>query len=90
MSVGFQTQLGFIQTANIHNGQTYMNYQWYPKHRTIQRIGLETNQNVAYDHLGDRVYHTRTSMFCSPAAQLFAGAVVGQNSDTVGPQNGTC
>ena len=89
MSVGFQTQLGFIQTANIHNGQTYMNYQWYPKHRTIQRIGLETNQNVAYDHLGDRVYHySNFDVFVLLPRNFLLAPVVGQNSDTVGPQNG--
>jgi hypothetical protein len=43
MSVGFRTQLGFIQTSNFHNGQTHMTYQWYPKHRLIQSYGLETN-----------------------------------------------
>jgi hypothetical protein len=86
MSVGFQTQLGFIQTANIHNGQTYINYQWYPKHRTIQRIGAETNQNVAFDHLGNRVYHYSSFdvFFTLPRNFVFA-PIVGENSDTVGP-----
>ncbi|MGO9638652.1 MAG: carbohydrate binding family 9 domain-containing protein [Terracidiphilus sp.] len=88
-STGFQTQLGFIQTANIHNGQTYMNYQWYPKHRAIQRIGVETNQNVAYDHSGNRVYHYSSfdPYFLLPRNFVLA-PIVGQNSDTVGPQNG--
>jgi hypothetical protein len=87
-STGFQTQLGFIQTANIHNGQTYMNYQWYPKHRTMQRIGVETNQNVAFDHLGNRVYHYSSfdPYFLLPRNFVLA-PVVGQNSDTVGPPN---
>ena len=57
ISTGFQTQLGFIQTSNLRNGQTHMTYQWYPKHRAIQSYGLETNQNVAFDHQGNRVYH---------------------------------
>jgi hypothetical protein len=88
-STGFQTQLGFIQTANIHNGQIYTNYQWYPKHRTIQRIGLEENQNVAFDHLGNRVYHYSSfDAFVLLPRNVVLAPVAGENSDTVGPQNG--
>jgi hypothetical protein len=56
-STGFQTQLGFIQTSNIRSGHAYAGYQWFPKHRTIQSYGVETNQNIAFNHQGDRVYH---------------------------------
>ena len=88
-STGFQTQLGFIQTANIHNGQIYTNYQWYPKHRTIQRVGLEENQNVAFDHLGNRVYHYSSfDVFFLLPRNVVLAPIVGENSDTVGPQNG--
>ena len=85
-STGFQTQLGFIQTSNIRSGQTYSNYEWYPKHRKIQIFGLETNQNIAYDHQGDRVYHYSSfdAFVVLPRNFVFA-PVVGQNSDTVGP-----
>ena len=88
-STGFQTQLGFIQTANIHSGHTYLNYQWYPKHRTIQSYGLETNQNVAFDHQGDRVYHYSSfDVFVTLPRNFVFAPIVGENSDTVGPQNG--
>jgi len=84
-STGFQTLLGFIQTANIHNGQTYMNYQWYPKHRKIQRIGVETNHNVAYDHLGNRVYHYSSfDPYVFLPRNFVLAPIVGENSDTVG------
>src|ERR1035438_4870007 len=49
-STGFQTQLGFIQSTNIRSGHTYSNYLWYPKHRKILTFGLETNQNIAFNH----------------------------------------
>jgi len=89
MSVGFQTQLGFIQASNFRNGQTHMTYQWYPKHRLIQSYGLETNQNVAYDHLGDRVYHYSSfDPFILLPRNMVLAPIGGQNSDTVGPQNG--
>ena len=85
-STGFQTQLGFIQTSNIRTGQTYSNYQWYPKHKKIQIFGLETSQNIAFDHQGDRVYHYSSfdAFVLLPRNFVFA-PVVGESSDTVGP-----
>jgi len=85
-STGFQTQLGFIQTSNIRTGQTYSNYQWYPKHKKIQIFGLETSQNIAFDHQGDRVYHYSSfdAFVVLPRNFVFA-PVVGESSDTVGP-----
>jgi hypothetical protein len=89
MSVGFQTQLGFIQTSNFRNGQTHMTYQWYPKHKVIQSYGLETNQNVAYDHLGNRAFHYSSfDPFVLLPRNFVLAPIGGQNSDTVGPQNG--
>ena len=89
MSVGFQTQLGFIQASNFRNDQTHMTYQWYPKHRLIQSYGLETNQNIAFDHLGNRVFHYLTfDTFLFLPRNFLLAPVGGQNSDTVGPQNG--
>jgi len=85
-STNFQTQLGYIPTANFRNGQTYISYAWYPKHRTIQRFGLETNQNVAFDHQGNRVFHYSSfdPFILLPRNIVFA-PIVGSNSDTVGP-----
>lgn len=85
-STGFQTQLGFIQTANIRNNQTYIGYQWFPKHRLVQSYGIETNQYVAFNHQGDRVYHYSSfdAFFGLPRNLVFA-PLIGQNSDTVGP-----
>jgi hypothetical protein len=85
-STGFQTQLGFIQTSNIRTEHTYSNYQWYPKHKKILTFGLETNQNIAFDHQGDRVYHYSSfdAFFGLPRNIVFA-PIVGENSDTVGP-----
>jgi hypothetical protein len=85
-STGFQTELGFIQSSNIRSGHTYSNYNWYPKHRKLQIFGLETNQNIAFNHQGDRVYHYSTYdvFFTLPRNFVFA-PIVGENSDTVGP-----
>ena len=87
-STGFQTQLGFIQTSNFRNGQTYANYQWYPKHRTLQSIGLESSQNIAFDHQGDRVFHYLSfdPFFLLPRNIVIA-PIGGENSDTVSPQS---
>jgi hypothetical protein len=77
-STNFQTQLGFIQT-----------YQWFPKHSKIQSYGLETNQNLAFDHQGNRVYRYMTfdPFWLLPRNTVLA-PLVGENSDTVGPQDG--
>jgi hypothetical protein len=85
-STGFQTQLGFIQSSNLRSGHTYAGYQWYPKHRTFQSIGMETNQNIAFDHQGDRVYHySNFDVFVALPRNIIFAPVIGQNSDTVGP-----
>jgi len=87
-STGFQTQLGFIQTSNIRSGNTYSNYEWYPKNKKIQIFGLETSHNIAFNHQGDRVYHYSSfdAFVVLPRNIVFA-PVVGENSDTVGPPN---
>jgi hypothetical protein len=87
-STGFQTQLGYIQSTNIRTGHTYAGYQWYPKHRMIQIFGLETSQNIAFDHQGGRVYHYSSfdPYFTFPRNFVFA-PVVGQSSDTLSPQS---
>jgi hypothetical protein len=85
-STGFQTQLGFIQSSNIRSGHTYAGYQWFPKHKKIQVFGLETNQNIAFDHQGDRVYHYSSfDAFVTLPRNIVFAPIVGQNSDTVGP-----
>jgi len=88
LSSGFQSQLGFIQSSNFRNDQTHATYQWYPKHRTIQNYGLETNQNVAFDHQGDRVFHYSSfDPFIFLPRNIVLAPIVGFNSDTVGPPN---
>jgi hypothetical protein len=89
-STGFQSQVGFIQTTDFRNDQTHATYQWYPKHSVVQSIGLETNQMVAWDHQGNRIYHYSTydPFFLLPRNIVLA-PIGGQNSDTLGPQDGT-
>jgi len=90
-STGFQSQVGFIQTTDIRSDQTHMTYKWFPVHKLIQSFGLETNQNVAFDHQGNRIYHYSTfdPFIYLPRNILLTPFVVGQNSDTLGPQDGT-
>jgi hypothetical protein len=89
-STGFQSQVGFIQTTDLRSDQTHAGYQWYPKHSALQSIGLETTQMVGWDHQGNRIYHYSTfdSFFLLPRNFLLA-PIGGQNSDTLGPQDGT-
>jgi hypothetical protein len=87
-STGFQTQLGFIQSSNFRNDQTHATYQWFPKHRKIQSIGLESNQNVAFDHQGNRVFHYLSyDPFLLLPRNIVIAPIGGQNSDTLGPQS---
>jgi len=88
-STGFQTNLGFIQTNNIRKNHTHVNYQWFPKSKLLQSWGLELNENFAFDHQGNRVYRyvTFDPFFLLPRNTVLA-PLVGENSDTLGPQNG--
>jgi hypothetical protein len=88
-SSGFQSDMGFIQTTDFHYNQTYMNYQWYPKHRKIQRIAVETTQTFAFDHAGNRIYrYSSFDSYIRLPRNIILAPIGGQNSDTVGPQNG--
>jgi hypothetical protein len=85
-STDFTTEMGFISTSNLRNGQTYLEYMWYPKHKTIQSFGVETSNNVAFDHQGNRLYHYSSvdPFILLPRNFMFA-VIGGSNSDTVGP-----
>jgi hypothetical protein len=87
-STGFQTQLGFIQASNFRNNQTHAEYQWFPKNRFYQSFGLETNQNIAFDHQGDRIFHYSTfDPFWLLPRNIVIAPIFGENSDTVSPLN---
>ena len=89
-SSGFQSQVGFIQTTNIYTDQTHASYQWYPKHSPIQSFGLEATQNIAFDHQYNRIYrYTTADPFFLLARNFVVAPLLGLNSDTLGPQDGT-
>lgn len=88
-STGFQSQLGFIQTTNLYSNQTHTTYVWYPKKSSIQSVGLDGFSLVGWDHQGNRLYHYFTfAPYVSFARQMIIAPQVGENSDTLGPQNG--
>jgi Domain of unknown function (DUF5916) len=89
-STGFQTQLGFIPTTNIYSDQTHITYQWFPKSKFFQSIGVESNHLLAWDHQGNRLYHYATfDPFLLLPRNVVIAPIGGQNSDTLGPQDGT-
>jgi hypothetical protein len=86
---GFATTSGFIQTANIRSDHTHSTYQWYPKHSVVQSYGVEGNQNLAFDHAGNRVYrYLQFDPFVLLPRNIVLAPLFGENVDTVGPQNG--
>ena len=88
-STGFQTELGFIPTTDIYNDQTYATYQWFPKNKLLQSFALDALQIVGWDHQGNRLYHYSTvSPYFTFARQMAVAPQFGQNSDTLGPQDG--
>jgi hypothetical protein len=88
-STGFQSQVGFIQTTDFYNDTNHSTYQWYPKHSALQSVGLEENQQIAFDHQGNRIYHYTTfDPFFLLKGNTVLAPLVGENSDTVGPQDG--
>ena len=89
ISSGFDSLLGFFQTSNIRSDHLHATYQWFPKKSVVQSRGLEINQNVAFDHANNRVYHYTTfDPFLLLTRNIVVAPLVGQNSDTVGPQDG--
>lgn len=89
ISKGFETLTGFIRTANIRSNHFHSNYQWFPKRSVVQSFGLEVNQQIAYDHQHNRVYrYTSFDPFWLLPRSIILAPIIGQNSDTVGPQNG--
>ena len=88
-STGFQTQLGFIPTTDLYNDQTHATYLWYPKKRLVQSFGLDAVQLLGWDHQGNRLYHYFTfSPLMNFPRQFEIAPQLGQNSDTLGPQDG--
>jgi hypothetical protein len=89
ISKGFVSLPGFFQTSNIRSDHLHATYQWFPKKSVVQSRGLEINQNVAFDHANNRVYHYTTfDPFLLLTRNIVVAPLVGQNSDTVGPQDG--
>ena len=85
-STGFASQVGFIQTADNRSNSNYSEYQWYPKHSPLQSYGVESNNKVAFDHQGNRVYHySSADIFFALARKTILAPLVGQNSDTLTP-----
>jgi hypothetical protein len=88
-SAGYQSQVGFTETANIRSDQTHVTYQWYPEHSRIQNYGVESNTQFAFDHQGNRVYRYNTAdVFVMLPSNIVVAPIAGSNSDTVGPQDG--
>jgi hypothetical protein len=89
VSAGFTSELGFFQTSNIRSEHTHAEYQWFPKKSVVQSFGLETDQHVAFDHAHNRVYHYSTfDPFWLLPRNVVLAPIGGENSDTVGPQDG--
>ena len=85
----FTTSTGYVQTSNIRSGYSHAQYMWYPKSSSILSWGLETTQQIAFDHAGNRVYHYSTfDPFVKMPRNTTLAIVGSASSDTVGPQNG--
>jgi len=88
-STGFQTQLGFIPTTDLYSNQTTAIYIWYPKKQLVQSYGLSAFQLLGWDHQGNRLYHYSTfGPYVTFPRQIQIAPQLGQNSDTLGPQDG--
>jgi hypothetical protein len=88
-STGFQSQVGFINQTDIRQNQAHFNYQWFTNKPVLQRYVLEGNQQFAFDHQGNRVFrYTTADVAITLARNTVIAPVIGNNSDTVGPQDG--
>ncbi len=86
VSTGFQTQVGFLQTADIRSDSNNANYHWYPKKGRVQLYGLETTVGYTWDHQGNRVhYNHQFDVFAAFARNLVFAPLFVFNSDTLTP-----
>jgi len=86
-SKGFQTQLGFIQSANLRRNFLHAQHQWYPN-EFFQTFGLEVNHEIAYDHDGNPVYsYLNFNPFWHLPRRFAIAPSAGLGSDTVGPSS---
>ena len=90
VSPGFRTQAGFIQSTNIRKNHVYSQYHWWFSGKGfVQSFGVEGSQDVAWDHQHNRIYrYTTYDPFWTFSRDLVFAPVLGNNSDTLGPQNG--
>lgn len=87
-SQGFQTQVGFLSTTAFRQDGEHLTYQWYPKHGRVQNYGIEEQTQVAFDRLGNRLYHySQFDPFVQLARKTTFASLFGQNSDTLGPSS---
>ena len=85
-STNFVSSVGFIQTDNIRSDSFNANYDWFPQHSVVQTYQLQVQNQVAFDHQGDRVYHyTQLTGVAALARNTVFAAIAGANSDTLGP-----
>jgi hypothetical protein len=92
-SQGFHADAGFISIPAVRQSNTQLNYQWYPtgkaaKRAGLQTYGIETSNRFAWDRTGQRVFHyNQGDVFFTFARNTVIAPLVGQNSDTVRPQD---
>ena len=87
-SGGFQSQVGFLATTAFRQDSNHFNYQWFPKKSRVQSYGIEEQSQFAFDRAGNRIYHyTQFDPFVGLARNTVIAPLVGQNSDTLGPNS---
>jgi len=88
IGAGFSTWLGFIQSSDIRSNRLHATYQWYPEKSRVQSYGLETEQKIAFDHNGNRVYrYLQADPFIMLPRKIVFAPIIGNNSDTLGPDD---
>jgi hypothetical protein len=85
-SKGFITQPGFISTANIRSDDNNTHTQFFPKHGPLQSWGIETQNRIAFDHQGNRVYYgNQVNGVLTLARNTVLAPIAGGSSDTLTP-----
>ena len=87
-SQGYEADAGFVTVPQVRQSNTQIGYTWYPTHRALQSFGLQVNNRLAFDRIGNRVFHYTEAdiIFTLPNNGLIV-PFFGQNSDTLLPAN---
>lgn len=85
-SQGYRADAGFVTVPQVRQTNTNSSYTWYPTHHFVQTYGIQANNRLAFNRLGQRIFHyAEGDIILTLPHNGLVVPFLGQNSDTLGP-----